>query len=107
MDGASKSKLLLHTARRDFPSFYLNGTAREKQVMDLLVLTTSMIVELRENAASSQASGETLAEMRQAAERTFIDLRGKLRACETFIGLPILEQRTIERVLFQRGPDES
>lgn len=107
MDGASKSKVLLQTARRDFSAFYLNATSREKQVMDLLVLTTSMIVGLRENAAASKSSGEELIEMRQTAERTFVDLREKLRASETFISLPSLEQRAIERVLFQRGPDQS
>jgi hypothetical protein len=106
MDGSSKSNVLLQTARQDFSWFYLTGTAREKQLMDMLVLTTSLIVTLKHEAVAANATRADPHETREAAERAFVELREKIRGCETFATLPPVEQRAIERVIFHRGPVE-
>jgi hypothetical protein len=106
MQGSSKSNVLLATARRDFSWFYLNGTPHERQLMDMLVLTTSLVVTLRDEPAAAASDRDDRQETRAAAEHAFVELRAKIRGCAIFAVLPVLERRAIQRVLFDRGPAE-
>jgi hypothetical protein len=97
-------EVLLKTARDDFPNFYTQATAREAKLMDILVLLTALTLRLKATALESAAATAKIEDTSAAVERTFLELRGELRASSTFAGLPALEKGSIERVIFGRVP---
>ena len=94
--------ILLQTARNDFPSFYAAATAREIQLMDMLVLLTALFVRLNESSSRKKNQSHWQAEERAAARQTFDEIREFIRNGRTFELLPRLEQEKIQRVIFNR-----
>ena len=95
---------LLETARDDFPHFYANATAREKKRMDILVLLTALVLRLKQTPEVSATLSRMVEETCNAAERTFLEIRGELRASATVAALPMVERKSLERVIFGRVP---
>ena len=104
MASSNQRDRLLETARDDFPHFYANETAREKKRMDILVLLTALVVRLKQTAEEPAVSPGKFEEICNSAERTFLEIRGELRASATIAGLPTLERKSLERVIFGRVP---
>jgi len=94
--------LLLQTARNDFPSFYAAATAREVQLMDMLVLLTALFVRLNETAGRRKTPSHWHAEERAATLQMCDEFREFIRNGRTFGQLPRLEQEKIQRVIFNR-----
>jgi hypothetical protein len=106
LNAVSKSNALLEVARQDFPSFYARGTARDKTLMDALVLITALVVRINaDRLAMDPGPGRTeMEEMCNAAQRAFSDLRDKVRASPALAGLPMVERWKIESAIFERAP---
>lgn len=94
--------ILLQTARTDFPAFYERATDREIQLMDMLVLLTALFVRLNESASRKNAKSHWRDEERATTQVMFDDIRSYIRNSRTFNELPQLEQRKIQRVIFDR-----
>ena len=93
--------ILLGTARNDFPAFYAEATARETQLMDMLVLLTALSVRLDE-AQRTNTGSQWRDEERVATREMFDGMREFIRKSPTFAQLPRLEQQKIQRVIFDR-----
>lgn len=93
------NKVLLETARRDFPTYYAQGTPRERAWLDMLVITTGLIVALTENQETElNLRADTLI----AARRSFDELVRCVRTSPTFSIIPMFEQMKLESALFER-----
>jgi hypothetical protein len=97
---------LLEVARQDFPSYYARSNARDKVLMDTLVLITALVVRINADRAATDPgpNRQELEEMCNAAQRAFNDLRDKVRACPALAGLPMVERWKIESAIFERAP---
>lgn len=94
--------ILLKTARLDFPAFYQHATAREAQVMDMLVLLTALFVRLNEPAAKRSRKLQWRDEERATTRQMFAELREIVEESAAFAKLPPLEQQKVRQVIFDR-----
>jgi hypothetical protein len=94
--------ILLQTARNDFPSFYATATAREIQLMDMLILLTALFIRLNESRHRKKNQSHWQAEERAATRQMFDEIREFIRNGKTFDLLPRLEREKIQRVIFNR-----
>ena len=94
--------ILLQTARHDFPAFYAAATAREVQLMDMLVLLTALSMRLNDSTPRKTTRSGWLDEERAATRHMFDDIREFIRNGRTFAQIPNLERQKIQRVIFGR-----
>jgi len=90
VDSVSKSSVLLETARGDFPSYYARGTPRERILMDILVLITSLLVSMNETRATT--ARHELDEAYEATLRAFNELRVKINESPVFPGSAVFRK---------------
>jgi hypothetical protein len=93
---------LLEIARREFPTFYGRGSLREQNIMDLMVVLTSVVVTFSAPRAGVPVD-PALAESSDAAYRTLGELIDGVRRSPTFALLPMVERMKIESAIFERA----